>query len=106
MKFTNTYALLEDSKPRSYGGGQAVSFKIINLLKKEKIELWDSSLNSVFQKKLKSLKLENLIFKHYSLNDNHAESGRLSERGSFSIILKKFIIELLKKIILYSLTLA
>lgn len=96
MKFVNTYALLEDSKPRSFGGGQAVSFKIISLLKKEKIELWDSSFNSVFQKKIKSLNRKNFVFKYYSLIDNHADSGRLSERGSFSINFTRFIIELIK----------
>ena len=51
MKYKKLYAILEDSKPRSFGGGQAISLKIIELLKKENLEIWDSSNKTIFQKK-------------------------------------------------------
>ncbi len=95
MKNKKLYAFLEDSKPRSFGGGQAISLKIIYLLKKENLEIWDSTNKSIFQKKLKALNFEKIRFKYYLLRDNHARGGKLSQRSSFSINVIRFILELI-----------
>lgn len=95
MKDRKLYALLEDSKPRSFGGGQAISLKIIDILKKQNLEIWDSSDKTIFQKKVKALNLEKSRFKYYLLKNNHSNRGKLSQRSSFSINVTRFILEII-----------
>ena len=95
MRKLKKITILEDSKVRSFGGGQCVSLQIINILKKfvnTNIIIWDSCEDSKFQEYLEDEKKQ-LCRYFYKLNVNQSDKLNASIKSSFSVPFFSFVIE-------------